>query len=82
MPWLLTSIITFSESYKLALIMLDFFPCLSNTRLQVQAESTVHADGLVAVSKKLESLDQDIEDTRGLLAELQGEKRQQFGIHN
>ena len=40
--------------------------------MQVQAESTVHADGLVAVSKRLESLSQDVEDTRDLLAELQG----------
>ena len=41
--------------------------------VQVQAESAVHADGLVSISKKLEGLGRDIEDTRDLLAELQGE---------
>ena len=50
------------------------FEASGNVALQVQAESTVHADGLVAVSKKLEALGQDVEDTRELLAELQGQR--------
>lgn len=40
--------------------------------LQVQAESTVHADGLVSVAKKLEAMGAEINDTRELLSQLQG----------
>ena len=41
--------------------------------MQTQAESAVHAEGLVSVSKKLESLSSEFQDTRELLSELQGQ---------
>lgn len=39
---------------------------------QVQAESVTHADGLVRVATRLEALGGEVEDTRALLAALQG----------
>jgi len=39
---------------------------------QVQAESVTHAEGLARVATRLEALGGEVEDTRALLAALQG----------
>lgn len=41
-------------------------------RLQVQAENVTHAEGLARMATRLEALGGEVEDTRTLLAALQG----------
>lgn len=44
-------------------------------RVQVQAENVTHAEGLARMATRLEALGGEVEDTRTLLAALQGAGR-------